>query len=80
MNWLAIIIHNKPVVCILFCKNVVEIKMWREKSKNCGDEETLGNQNNFNFIYKYDSTYMSKVDLWPLRSFLLIEQFPGPSS
>ena len=32
------------------------------------------------FLYKHNFTWMSKVEIWTLRSFLLIEQLPGPSS
>ena len=32
------------------------------------------------FFYTHDSTYMSKVEIRTLRSFLLIEQCAGPSS
>ena len=32
------------------------------------------------FFYTRDSTKMAKVDIWTLRSFLLIKQCPGPSS
>ena len=31
-------------------------------------------------FFSYDSTKMSKVDIWTLRSVLLVEQFPGPFS
>ena len=46
-----------------------------------------GTQQLFGFLlhkvfltHTHDSTWMSKVEIWTLRSFLLIEQCPGPSS